>query len=50
MGFHFLWFSNILNGDRHRDDRSLAIFGDMIPWFSETSQTDVFIVLLWKNS
>jgi hypothetical protein len=33
IGLHFLQFSGIFNGEREREDRSLSMFGDMIPGF-----------------
>jgi hypothetical protein len=50
IGLHFLRFSDIFNGGRDREDRSLASFGDMVPWFPKNSQMNVSIVLLWKIS
>ena len=35
IGLHVLRFSDIVNGERSRADRSLSMFGDMIPWFHE---------------
>jgi hypothetical protein len=53
-GLHFLRFSDIFNGDSDKwlgkEDGSLAIFGDMIPWFPKNSQVGVSIILLWKIS
>jgi hypothetical protein len=38
IGRHVLRFSGMFNGERERKERSLSMFGDMIPWFHESSK------------
>jgi hypothetical protein len=38
IGLHVLRFSDIFTRERNREERSLSIFGDMIPWFHESSK------------
>ena len=49
IGLHFLRFSDIFNGGRDREDRSLASFGDMVPWFPKNSQNECFYCTPMEN-
>jgi hypothetical protein len=54
IGLHVLRFFNMFNGERDREDRSLSIFGDMIPWFMKAPNGCYYCTpmenFLWKIS